>query len=323
MNKISSKTILQLWGVITVVAIIGYVISLYTHIGTTFFMLSSILTLLVFIALLLLRDALDRFLLFVKHDFQKNYEDLLRIRINVRCSYEKQLGIFLIALTVIFGLYIVFLALFNVDAYSALIQEDGIIEYASALFWLLAALFGGVRLIRRTTFKRDYHAKYALLSYIGLLLFFLVCAGEEISWGQRILGIETPELLKAVNVQDELTLHNIGSISIFSNSFFVLTVGFFVCLPHYLNKHPYAQKYADFRAYPTPHRVAIAVFLISLGIWAFVGIRFGTLGFHPFSVFAERYYTQMDDEIFEVLAAYSFFAFSLMDCEKKICVRPS
>lgn len=35
-----------------------------------------------------------------------------------------------------------------------------------------------------------------------------MAAGEEISWGQRILGIQTPESIRAVNVQHELNLHN-------------------------------------------------------------------------------------------------------------------
>ena len=33
--------------------------------------------------------------------------------------------------------------------------------------------------------------------------------GEEISWGQRVFGFETPEALKEVNEQDEFNLHNL------------------------------------------------------------------------------------------------------------------
>ncbi len=36
------------------------------------------------------------------------------------------------------------------------------------------------------------------------------------------------------------------------------------------------------------------------------------MSFHPFSFYAQKYYTQMDDEIFEFFAAYSFFVFSIM-----------
>ena len=40
---------------------------------------------------------------------------------------------------------------------------------------------------------------------------FLV-AGEEISWGQRIFGVETPENLEALNRQGEIGAHNISSV---------------------------------------------------------------------------------------------------------------
>jgi hypothetical protein len=45
---------------------------------------------------------------------------------------------------------------------------------------------------------------------LGGLLF--VAAGEEISWGQRLLGIETPSVLVDGNRQDELNLHNVEGL---------------------------------------------------------------------------------------------------------------
>jgi hypothetical protein len=53
------------------------------------------------------------------------------------------------------------------------------------------------------------------LIYLGLALLFFFGAGEEISWGQRIFGFETPETLAQVNKQDELNLHN---LSVLENS---------------------------------------------------------------------------------------------------------
>ncbi len=38
---------------------------------------------------------------------------------------------------------------------------------------------------------------------------FLFGAGEEISWGQRIFNIETPEFFKKHNAQKEMNLHNL------------------------------------------------------------------------------------------------------------------
>jgi hypothetical protein len=37
-------------------------------------------------------------------------------------------------------------------------------------------------------------------------------AGEEISWGQRIFGITTPDVLGAINAQGEFNLHNIEAL---------------------------------------------------------------------------------------------------------------
>lgn len=50
----------------------------------------------------------------------------------------------------------------------------------------------------------------ARIGWRVLSLAFVFVLMEEISWGQRIFQIETPESLKEINVQDETTLHNIG-----------------------------------------------------------------------------------------------------------------
>jgi hypothetical protein len=48
------------------------------------------------------------------------------------------------------------------------------------------------------------------LVYLGLALLFFFGGGEEISWGQRIFNIQTPDSLNAINNQGEITVHNIS-----------------------------------------------------------------------------------------------------------------
>jgi hypothetical protein len=48
-----------------------------------------------------------------------------------------------------------------------------------------------------------------LLLLLGLTLFHLLCAGEEISWGQRLFGFATPEAVVKHNQQQEFNLHNL------------------------------------------------------------------------------------------------------------------
>src|SRR5688500_9926839 len=82
-------------------------------------------------------------------------------------------------------------------------QEDGPIEYLQAL-----AMLGGAILFFAVARRRRGRDAWALLFGVGLLL----VAGEEISWGQRLFGISTPEGLESRNVQGEFNLHNVEGI---------------------------------------------------------------------------------------------------------------
>ena len=85
------------------------------------------------------------------------------------------------------------------------IQEDGIIEWLT-VFGLLAA--SAVSIYRGIALAREKSIFFILTNLLlGLLLF--VAAGEEISWGQRLFGVETPEYFKENNLQGETNLHNL------------------------------------------------------------------------------------------------------------------
>lgn len=89
-----------------------------------------------------------------------------------------------------------------------LVNEDGPMEWAQAVAWLAAAVLAAIvswRLARDR--RRALAALWAILA-VGCFL----SAGEEISWGQRIFGFETPERLEEANEQDEVTFHNLGAV---------------------------------------------------------------------------------------------------------------
>ena len=46
-----------------------------------------------------------------------------------------------------------------------------------------------------------------------LAFIFFFGFGEEISWGQRIFGFETPEAIANSNIRDEFTIHNLEFFS--------------------------------------------------------------------------------------------------------------
>ena len=67
----------------------------------------------------------------------------------------------------------------------------------------------GARLRRRR--PAAYRRRWQLAA-LGLGLVLLVAAGEEISWGQRLFDLDTPNVLIDGNRQDELNLHNVDGL---------------------------------------------------------------------------------------------------------------
>jgi len=82
-------------------------------------------------------------------------------------------------------------------------QEDGFVEYSEAFLYLFAAAFFAY-IGAQKGFRNLWYWGYTLL-------FFGVC-GEEVSWGQRIFNFATPAAIGAVNLQGELTIHNIDGL---------------------------------------------------------------------------------------------------------------
>jgi len=107
-----------------------------------------------------------------------------------------------LGLTALAG-YALFLHLSNPAALDIFCFEDGLIEWLTALFYLLAAVIF------------IYASRWCGLKniwYWGFVFLFLIVAGEEISWGQRIFNFATPKMLGDINVQAEASFHNIEGI---------------------------------------------------------------------------------------------------------------
>lgn len=106
------------------------------------------------------------------------------------------------------GAIVVALTRFWDPLFRLLTAEDRIFEWAQFACWVVASVAGGVMAIRLFRARR----RAVALLWTGLALGLLLVAGEEIAWGQRILGLETPEVLERVNRQGEITVHNISTL---------------------------------------------------------------------------------------------------------------
>jgi len=90
----------------------------------------------------------------------------------------------------------------------AAIREDGPVEWLGAAAWSLAAVLFAVTALslRRAGASRPSSSLFLW----GLASVCLVALGEEISWGQRLVGYATPELVARFNLQSEMNLHNLS-----------------------------------------------------------------------------------------------------------------
>ena len=108
----------------------------------------------------------------------------------------------------IFAVLIVTVGVYLTDKqYFALVYaaEDGIVEYATAVFLLICSL---VLAAHARSLIRGRRGLAAACTLLYALLFFFA-AGEEVSWGQRIFGWESSEFFVERNYQAETNIHNL------------------------------------------------------------------------------------------------------------------
>jgi hypothetical protein len=105
---------------------------------------------------------------------------------------------------------LVFAVIYGVDRqlYARLLREDGVAENLTVVFLVAAALFGARALarLRGQSWRRQWF-------YLGFIVFCAVGAVEEISWGQRIFGWESPLYFKTHSRQQETNVHNLVETS--------------------------------------------------------------------------------------------------------------
>jgi hypothetical protein len=145
---------------------------------------------------------------------------------------SKSTFFFLLKIILSIGVFSLVL-IFNRDLYERITYEDRFVEYLGFAFLLIAGCFllgsGVFGFVKK---NRNFGVNILLL-IIGVV--FIVAAFEEISWGQRVLGFDTPEKLLEINQQDEFNFHNIDKkffdrVVDRSNIFFVFFAAIMILL---------------------------------------------------------------------------------------------
>ncbi|MDG3583620.1 hypothetical protein [Galbibacter pacificus] len=162
----------------------------------------------------------------------------------------EKLGYALLGIILIYSLYLGFTNpdYFN-NTYAA---EDHTVENGTAFMLLCISLLCLVRLFTISKGK-------SITWKLGVLLFAIVFffgAGEEISWGQRIFGIESGEYFLQHNAQKETNLHNlvVGDTKInkiiFSQLLMIGMVVYLLAVPLMYRKMGWVKNLADKFAVP-------------------------------------------------------------------------
>lgn len=89
-----------------------------------------------------------------------------------------------------------------------LLAEDRPIEHLTFIGFLGASLMA----LRLAWMHSGGFQWWVSGVYLLLALAFFGIAMEEVSWGQRWVGFDTPGFLRRINRQGEITLHNIGPL---------------------------------------------------------------------------------------------------------------
>ncbi len=96
---------------------------------------------------------------------------------------------------------------FPLDARHQIAKEDNLVENLQFIFLVLSSFFS--LLIAKKLFSKK---KIFAIIFVFASFGFLFVAADEISWGQRIFGIQTPEYIAKNNVQNEISIHNHTSV---------------------------------------------------------------------------------------------------------------
>lgn len=92
------------------------------------------------------------------------------------------------------------------DIYIALAVEDGVAESLTAVFFLAAGI---ILIVAAAKSCRNDRRLARQILPVGLGLFFVFIAGEELSWGQRIFHFSLPESMSGTTFFDDLSFHNL------------------------------------------------------------------------------------------------------------------
>ena len=151
------------------------------------------------------------------------------------------------------------------EAFLFWIREDGLVEWLTFVVLIVMSAFSFIMSLTFSRSGADGRAKKVWL-FFGFLFFF--GAMEEISWGQRIFGIESPEWFLKHNRQFETNLHNLViygvnlNKALFGSFLGVMVLIYMLGAPIFYLLHRKFKDFINRWAIPMPQNYQILLFII-------------------------------------------------------------
>jgi hypothetical protein len=194
-------------------------------------------------------------------------------------------------------------AFFRTDLADQMVQEDTPIEYLTAIFYLIAFVSCVILAVRAK-------GKPWLRFNLGVLAFlFLFVGGEEISWGQRIFHFATPHLMEEYNNQDEFTLHNMYSISLFQYPGLAITAFLLCVFPIWRRYSKRWSRLLEALQFPVAPLSCAWLYIGAVVSYFALGAIFLTPT--PLPISFGKYMPSADDEYLEFYLSCLFLIFSI------------
>ena len=148
-----------------------------------------------------------------------------------------------------------------------LYEEDYFFEYLTTIVLVVSAVLIGISIMplyRQLNINNKQKYPLFLLALIAFSFFFI--GMEEISWGQRIIGWDTPELVAEYNYQDETNLHNL--INLWSGPIYMslIWIVFVIMLVSIWMKFQDSKSVISKFVLPDPSLIGLTIVILISGI---------------------------------------------------------
>ncbi|HWJ25522.1 MAG TPA: hypothetical protein VNS32_03210 [Flavisolibacter sp.] len=177
-----------------------------------------------------------------------------------KLSVTEKIILGLVLVILIIG-YILFYT--NLSAFIVYVEEDGTVEWLTVVGLMLGCIVSFSRFFKLLRRRNWWFLTVTFM--LGLLLFF--ASGEEISWGQRILGIKSPEFFQKNNAQHETNIHNLIVDHVKLNKLifsFMLSIAmgiYLLLIPILFEKSKKIKAFINYSGVPVPRLYQVIAFV--------------------------------------------------------------